>query len=165
MQKYCGWDWNSVSAHLPFCQVRVRLKGGFLEIYLTTCFGVRNFGNTSAMMYLLCFLTQLLCFLQLNYLHIDEYIWQKLCCSDWNKGLARLPCCYSAGPLKRDFLDIYLTTYFGVPNFGNTQVMRIILFWKVSKCNTNFKTSLKIKKKFVVSGINASELVAKNSLY
>ena len=46
---------------------------------------------------------------------------------------ARLPCCFSKDPLKRDFLDIDLTTFFGVSNFGNTSAMTLIFFWKMFK--------------------------------
>ena len=37
------------------------------------------------------------------------------------------------GPLKRDFLDIYLTTFFGIRNFGNTSAMRVTFLVKVFK--------------------------------
>ena len=39
---------------------------------------------------------------------------------------ARLPCCFSKGLQKWDFLDIYLTTAFRVCNFKNTSAMRVI---------------------------------------
>ena len=32
------------------------------------------------------------------------------------------------GPLKRNFLDIYLTSLFEVRNVGNTSAMRVIFF-------------------------------------
>ena len=41
----CRWHWNSVSARLPCCLSRDPLKPDFLDIYLITSFGVRNFGN------------------------------------------------------------------------------------------------------------------------
>ena len=34
------------------------------------------------------------------------------------------------GPVKRDSLDIYSTTFFGVLNFGNTSAMRVIFLLK-----------------------------------
>ena len=37
-----------------------------------------------------------------------------------------MPCCLSKDPLKRDFLDRYLSSFFGIRNFGNTSVMRNI---------------------------------------
>ena len=46
---------------------------------------------------------------------------------------ARLPCCILKGLQKRDFLDINLTTTFGVCNFKNTSTMRVIF---VLKCST-----------------------------
>ena len=46
---------------------------------------------------------------------------------------AQLPCCFSKGPLKKDFLNIYLITFFGVRNFGNTSAMRVIFFLKIFK--------------------------------
>ena len=33
---------------------------------------------------------------------------------------AHLPCCLSIGPLRQDFLDIYLTTFLGVSNLRHT---------------------------------------------
>ena len=45
----------------------------------------------------------------------------------------RFPSCFSKDPLKRDFLDIDLTTFFGVSNFGNTSAMRFIFFLKMFK--------------------------------
>ena len=44
---------------------------------------------------------------------------------------ARLPCCFSQDPPKRDFLDIDLTTFFGVPNFGNTSAITVTDFLKI----------------------------------
>ena len=45
---------------------------------------------------------------------------------------------------KRDFLNIKLTTFFGVGNFANTSAMRVILFfWKCSKCYLHFKNAEK----------------------
>ena len=46
---------------------------------------------------------------------------------------ARLPCCFSQDPLKRDFLDIDLTTFFGVSNFGNASAVTVISFMKMFK--------------------------------
>ena len=78
---------------------------------------------------------------------------------------ARLPCCFSKDPLKRDFLDIDLTTFFGVRNFGNTSAMRVIFFSKCSKFELDFKNEKKIQKKLFVFEILASKLVALNCLY
>ena len=37
------------------------------------------------------------------------------------------------GPVKQHFLDIYLTTFSGVFNFGNTSTIRNIFFLKMFK--------------------------------
>ena len=47
-----------------------------------------------------------------------------MCCrSDSNSVSTYLLCCLSKGPLKDDFLDIYLTTFFGALNFRNRSAM------------------------------------------
>ena len=51
------------------------------------------------------------------------------------------PCCLSKDLLIRDFLDIYLTTFLGIHNFGNTSAMRVNFFWKCSKFYLNFKNA------------------------
>ena len=43
-------------------------------------------------------------------------------------------------PLKRDFLNIYFTTFFGVGNIGNTSAMRVFFVCKCSKFNVDFKS-------------------------
>ena len=45
----CGLDFNSVSAHLPSRFSKVLQKRDFLDINLTTVFGVGNCQNTSAL--------------------------------------------------------------------------------------------------------------------
>ena len=52
---------------------------------------------------------------------------------------ARLPCRLSRGILKQEFLDIYLSTFFGAKNFRNTQAMRVRFFRKCSKLNVDLK--------------------------
>ena len=42
---WCPWDGIRVSALLPCCLLRCSLKRDFLDIYLITSSGVRNFGN------------------------------------------------------------------------------------------------------------------------
>ena len=61
-------------------------------------------------------------FFQLNYVHSDPH-----CNSVWG----RLPCCLWKGPLKRDFSDSYLITFFGVRNSTNTSAMSVIFFLKM----------------------------------
>ena len=63
--------------------------------------------------------------------------------SDFNSVSARLPCYLSKSPLKRDFLEIYLTTSFGILKFKNTSAMRVIFFWKCSKLNLNLENPKK----------------------
>ena len=50
-----------------------------------------------------------------------------------NSIWARLPCYLSKAPVKLDFLDNYLNTFFGILNFGNTSAMRVIFFLKMYK--------------------------------
>ena len=50
-------------------------------------------------------------FLRFNWLGSVHWIWRKWCDADLNSALACLPCYLSKWPLKRDFLDIYLTTF------------------------------------------------------
>ena len=45
----CRWDWRSVLARLLRCLWWGLLKRGFLGIYLTTSFRVRNFGNAECL--------------------------------------------------------------------------------------------------------------------
>ena len=78
---------------------------------------------------------------------------------------ARLPCYLSKGPLKRDFLDIYLTTFFQVRKFENTSAMRVIFFLKMLKIESKFrewKKEKKMRKMFFVSEIFEAENVAIN---
>ena len=69
-------------------------------------------------------------FFNRNYLKRDQEIWLRGCCSAWNSASARLPCHLWKGALKRDFLDIYLTMYFGVPELKNTSAMIVIFFFE-----------------------------------
>ena len=69
------------------------------------------------------------------------------------------------GPLKQDFLDSYLTTYFGVGKFKNISAMRVIFFMKALQIKSKFrKCKKKNQKKNVISEIIASENVAINCL-
>ena len=63
---------------------------------------------------------------------------------DLNSVSARLPCYFSNGPLKGDFWDIYLTTFFRVCKFKNTSAMRVNFFLKMFKIGLKFR---KFKKK------------------
>ena len=55
--------------------------------------------------------------------------------------LLSLTCCFPKEPMKGDFLEICLTTFFGVCNFDNTTAMRSIFFWKCSKFKLDFKNA------------------------
>ena len=55
------------------------------------------------------------------------------------KQFSFLPYRLSKRPLKRDFLDIYLTTCFWVPKFNNTSVMTVIFFEKILKIESKFR--------------------------
>ena len=70
----------------------------------------------------------------------------KVCRPVFASVSARLPCYLSKGPLKEDFLDIYLTTFLGVR--------------KIKKRKKNPKK----QEVFFVSEIIASENLAKNCL-
>ena len=80
--------------------------------------------------------------------------------------MARLPCYLLKGPLKMDFLDIYLTMFFGENKFKNTSAMRVIFLLKKFKTESKFrKRPIKIQKKSFVFEIIASEDVAINCFY
>ena len=82
-------------------------------------------------------------FFQLNSLSSDQSIWQRWCDADFNSVWARLPYCLSKHPLKRDFLDIYLTT------FSESVTSKIQNLWgssfdsKCLKFNVDFKNAAK----------------------
>ena len=82
--------------------------------------------------------------------------------TQWNSLSARFPCCLSKGPLKWDFLDTYLTMFFGVSKFKNTWVDWVTFFWKCSKLNLNLENANRIQKIFFVSEKIPSENVAIN---
>ena len=83
-------------------------------------------------------------FFKLNYLQKDQKIWLRHCRSALNSVSARLPCYLSKHHLKGDFLDIYLTTFFGVRKFKNTSAMRVTFLLKMFKIESKFR---KWKKK------------------
>ena len=70
------------------------------------------------------------------------------------------------GSSERDFLDIYLTTFFGVRKFKNTSAMRVIFLFKMLKIESRSrKCENKMQKKSFLSEIIASEDVAINCLH
>ena len=68
-------------------------------------------------------------------------------CLNGNLPNGNLPTWLSKGLLESDFLDIYLTTFFGICNFGNTLAMRVIFSWKCSKFYRHFKNAEKNSEK------------------
>ena len=77
----------------------------------------------------------------------------------------RFPCYLSKGPLKRDILDIYLTTFFGGCKIKNTSAMRVILLLEIFKIKFNFENAKKKWKIYFVSERVASQNVAINCLF
>ena len=67
--------------------------------------------------------------------------------SDLKSFWARLPCCLLKGTVKGRFLDIYLTTFFGVGNLGKTLARSVRFFCNCSKFKLDFKTSEKNRQK------------------
>ena len=87
-------------------------------------------------------------FFKLSCFQKEQWILYMCFCSDFNSASARLPCYLSKDPLKLDFLDIYLTTFFGVCKFKNTSAIRVILFLKMFKTESKFR-----KCKMAVNGL------------
>ena len=78
-------------------------------------------------------------FFKLNFLGSNRWIWSRCCDADFNSTWARLSCYLSKGPLKQDFLDIYLTT-FSQSVIWETQKLWLSSFAsKPSKFNLDFK--------------------------
>ena len=78
-----------------------------------------------------------------------------------------LPRSFVKGPLKRDFLDIYLITFFRVRKFKNTSAMRVAFFLKMFKIESKYLKSKKkkIKNIFFVSDIIPSQNIAISCVY
>ena len=85
--------------------------------------------------------------------------------SDLNCVWACLPCFLLKGTVKQRFLDIYLTMFFRLCNFGNTLAMTVIFILNMFKILSRFPNSRKKLKKNFVSEIIAPELVALDCLY
>ena len=85
-----------------------------------------------------------------NRLHRDQWIWQRCFRQALNSDSACFPSYLSKGPLKRQFLGTYLTTYFEVRKFKNTSPVTIALFLKIFKIKFKFrKCKKKIRKYFL----------------
>ena len=87
-------------------------------------------------------------FFEQNFLASDQWIWSGCCDAGFNSVSARLPCCLWKGPIKRDFLDIYLTT------FSESVISEIQKLWRLSfdaKCSKfkiRFKNAAKNSENF-----------------
>ena len=68
--------------------------------------------------------------------------------SDFSSVSACLPCFLSKDCLSWNFLDIYLTTFFGVHKFKNTSAMRVIFFLKMFKIESKLPKCKKKWEKF-----------------
>ena len=83
----------------------------------------------------------------------------------WNSAFENLTCCLLKGPLKRNFLGIYLTT------FSEFVISKIQKLWgspfclKHSNFNTDFKIASRNWEKVFVYAIIASELLSLNCSY
>ena len=76
---------------------------------------------------------------QLNWLGSDQWIWKSCYDADFNSAWARLPCCLSKGPLKRDLLDFYLTT------FSESVISQIQHIWGSSFSSKYLKHNLDLE--------------------
>ena len=75
---------------------------------------------------------------QFNWLATDQWIWERCCDADFKTAWEHLPWCLTNGPLKRDFLDNYLTT-FSEPVISEIQKLwGSSFFSKYSKFNLLF---------------------------
>ena len=75
-------------------------------------------------------------------------------------------CFLSKGPIKLDFTDIYLITFFGDANYGKTSAVRVIFFFgNVQNLMGISEIQRKIEKKYFVFEVIVSELVALICLY
>ena len=63
------------------------------------------------------------------------------------QGLGLLIMLVIEGFSENVFLNVFLTTYFGVRNDGNTSAMTVIFFEKWSKFNVDFKNAEKDSEK------------------
>ena len=87
----------------------------------------------------------------LKTLHITERFFRTQLPSQWSiimvkvawfrlqQCLVPLTCYLSKGRMRGEFLEIWLTTFFGVLDFGNTSAMRVTSFWECSQFNLHFK--------------------------
>ena len=82
-------------------------------------------------------------FFQINSLDSDHWIWKSFCDAYFNSACVRVPCCLSKGPLKWDFLDIYLTTFSESLNSEIQNLWRSFFVSKYLIFHLDFKNSVK----------------------
>ena len=82
-------------------------------------------------------------FFEHNFFESDQWIRSRYCDEDLSSVWARLPCCLSKVPLKRAFLDIYLTTFSESAISEIRKLRGSSFFSKCSKFNLDFKIAAK----------------------
>ena len=87
-------------------------------------------------------------FLQLYRLGSDQSIRSRCYDADFNSAWVCLPCCLSKGPLKKHFLDIYLTMF---SEFVTSKIQKLCessFFSKRSKFQLDFKKAAQNREKY-----------------
>ena len=82
-------------------------------------------------------------FFEHNFLGNDRCIWSRCCDVDFDSDWARLPCCLSKHPLKRNFSNIYLTTFSLFVTWKIQNLWLPSFYSKCSKFNLDFKNEAK----------------------
>ena len=80
-------------------------------------------------------------FFEHNFVASHKWIWWRCCDADFNSAWARLWCCLSKHPLKREFLDIYLTTFSESVTSKIQNLWGLSFYSKCSKFNLDFKNA------------------------
>ena len=104
-------------------------------------------------------------FFDYNFPASEQLIWSKSYDAGFNIVWTLLPYCLSKGLLKRDFLDIYLTTFSESVISNMQNLWGLSSFSKYSKFNLNFKNTAKMDEKLFVFEIIPSKLVSLNFVY
>ena len=105
MWRCCRLDWNCVSVHLPCCVSKCPMKRDVLDNYLTMCFEVLNFGNTSVM--------RVIFYCKCSKFNVSlknaPKNWEKVCCF---LDQCTWVCCVKCSLLRREYLSsaLYLLT-------------------------------------------------------
>ena len=82
-----------------------------------------------------------------NYVANNEWIWWRFCDKDFNSSWASLPYCLSMHPLKRGFLDIFLTTFLEAVTSKIQNLWGSSSYWKCLKFNLDLKNAAKNSEK------------------